>query len=192
MASRDSRVEWDPGFFQWTLRAYSQGDNRRGVVRSEVQNVDEYLHELPEDRREMVGAVRTVILRNLAPGFEETINWGMICYEVPLSICPDTYNGQPLMYAALASQKRHLAVYLTGMYMNATHRDEFVEAYRRTGKQLDMGKSCLRFRSLDALPLDLLGKAIALYDVKTFVEEMQQGRSQRVGSQSNLSQRQRS
>ena len=77
------------------------------------------------------------------------MNWGMISYEVPLSTCPDTYNGQPLMYAALASQKRHMAVYLTGIYLDEAEREAFEEAYRATGKRFDVGRSCVRFRSLE-------------------------------------------
>ena len=94
----------------------------------------------------------------------------MISYEVPLSIQPDTYNGKPLMYAALASQKRHMAVYLSGVYADETVRDDFEREYRATGKRMDMGKSCVRFRRLDDLPLDLIGDAIARYPIEEFVD----------------------
>ena len=82
---------------------------------------------------------------------------------------PDTYNGQPLMYAALASQKRHMAVYLSGVYGRDDLRDQFVADYRATGKRLDMGKSCVRFTGLDDLPLDVIGDAIAALSVVEFV-----------------------
>ena len=100
----------------------------------------------------------------------------MISYEVPLSIQPDTYNGKPLMYAALASQKRHMAVYLSGVYADPDARADFERAYRATGKRVDMGKSCVRFRRLDDLPLDLVGDAIARYDVEDFVDLYHRGR----------------
>jgi hypothetical protein len=89
------------------------------------------------------------------------MNWGMITYEVPLEVYPDTYNKQPLMFAALASQKNHMAVYLTGIYMSDAARDEFEKAYRATGKRFDVGKSCVRFRKLEDLPMDLIGKTVA-------------------------------
>ena len=82
-------------------------------MRSEAETADGYLAELPRDRREAVSAVRRVIVENLPDGYEEAMNWGMITYQVPLSTYPETYNKQPLMYAALASRKNHMAVYLS-------------------------------------------------------------------------------
>ena len=82
-------------------------------MRSEAKTVDGYLAELPRDRREAISAVWRVIVENLPDGYEEAMNWGMITYQVPLSTYPETYNKQPLMYAALASQKNHMAVYLS-------------------------------------------------------------------------------
>jgi hypothetical protein len=137
-------------------------------VHSDATTVEGYLASLPEDRRAAISAVRDVILANLAEGFEEAMNWGMICYQVPLSTYPKTYNGQPLMYAALASQKNHMAVYLTGIYMSDQAREDFERKYRATGKRMDAGKSCVRFRSLDDLPLDLIGECIAADSVLDF------------------------
>jgi uncharacterized protein YdhG (YjbR/CyaY superfamily) len=136
--------------------------------------VEEYLAELPADRQEAIRAVRKVVLNNLPAGYEEVMNWGMITYEVPLETYPDTYNGKPLMYAALASQKNHMAVYLTSIYMTEESRQEFEAAYRATGKRMDMGKSCVRFRKLENLPLDLIGDAIASSGVEEFVSRMKQ------------------
>ena len=130
-------------------------------MRSEATTVDQYLAELPADRRKAIEAVRWVILENLPDGYVESMNWGMITYEVPLEVYPDTYNKQPLMFAALASQKNHMAVYLTGIYMSDAARDEFEKAYRATGKRFDVGKSCVRFRKLEDLPMDLIGKTVA-------------------------------
>jgi uncharacterized protein YdhG (YjbR/CyaY superfamily) len=151
-------------------------------MRSEVTSVDEYLANLPEERRVAVETVRDTILTNLPDGYEEKMNWGMITYQVPLELFPDTYNGQPLMYAALASQKNHMAVYLTSVYALPGKAEEFEAAYRATGKRYDMGKSCVRFRKLDDLPLNLIGRTIAAVDLKTFVadfEDARQGRKPR-------------
>lgn len=141
-------------------------------MRSEAKTVGEYLESLPEDRRAAISAVRDVILANLPEGYEETINWGMIAYEVPLEVYPDTYNGQPLGLAALASQKNHMAVHLTGIYMDEAEREAFEEAYRATGKRFDVGKSCVRFRRLEDLPLDLIGETVAKLPMDEFVSRV--------------------
>ena len=141
-------------------------------MRSEAQTVDEYLAELPEDRRAAISAVREVILENLPDGYEESMNWGMIAYEVPLSTYPDTYNGQPLSYAALASQKNHMAVYLSGIYMDEDARQKFERDYKATGKPFDVGKSCVRFRKLDDLPLPVIAEAIGYLPADEFVERV--------------------
>ena len=129
-------------------------------------SVDEYIAGHPlwsaqlEDLREIVAA----------SGLEEEMNWGMITYQVPLERYPDTYNKKPLMYAGLASQKNHMAVYLSGVYSDDGDRSEFETAYKATGKRFDMGKSCVRFRRLDDLPLDVLGDAIAGVSVDEMIE----------------------
>lgn len=145
-------------------------------MQSSAKNVHEYLDELPKDRLEAVETVRDVILANLPEGFEEVMNWGMITYQVPLSRYPDTYNKKPLMLAALASQKNHMAVYLTGVYADDDSRDRFTTAYKETGKRLDMGKSCVRFRKLDDLPLELIGEAIAEFSVDEFIDLTERAR----------------
>ena len=148
-------------------------------MRSDASTVAQYLSELPADRREAIEAVRQTILENLPAGYEETMNWGMITYQVPLETYPDTYNRKPLMYAALASQKNHMAVYLTGIYMDDEARQEFEEAYRATGKRYDVGKSCVRFRKLDDLPLALIGESIASLGVEEFTARVEKARSAR-------------
>jgi hypothetical protein len=122
-------------------------------------------------------AVREVILDSLPNGYEEVMNWGMITYQVPLSIYPDTYNKQPLMYAALSSQKNHMAVYLIGIYMDDEVRSDFQAKYLATGKRYDTGKSCVRFRKLEDLPLPLIEEAIASYSVDEFIQKWKQLRS---------------
>ena len=120
--------------------------------------------------------MRSAILDSLPDGYAEEMRWGMISYEVPLAIQPDTYNGKPLMYAALASQKRHMAVYLSGVYADPEARADFERAYRASGKRFDMGKSCVRFRRLGDLPLDVIGDAIARYPIEDFVDLYHRGR----------------
>ena len=148
-------------------------------MQSKAATVDEYLSELRDERRNAIGKVRQTILENLPQGYEEAMNWGMITYQVPLETCPDTYNGQPLMYAALASQKNHMAVYLTGIYMSDEARSRFEAAYKATGKRLDVGKSCVRFRKLEDLPLQLIGESIASEDIEGFVARSKQVTSAR-------------
>jgi len=141
------------------------------MVQSNAETVEQYLAELPDDRRDAIAEVRDVVLDNLPDGYVETMNWGMITYEVPLETFPDTYNKKPLMYAALASQKNHMAVYLTTVYQNDDDEDWFRERYEATGKKLDMGKSCVRFKKLDQLPLDLIGEVIAKTSVDDFLDQ---------------------
>jgi hypothetical protein len=140
----------------------------------DAATVDEYLARLPDDRRPAIERVRGVILAHLPEGYEESVARGMLTYSVPLARHPDTYNGEPLILAALASQKRYMALYLMGVY--ADGGAAFREAYRRTGKRLDMGKSCVRFRSLDDLPLDLIGETIASLPVEAFIEQYESTR----------------
>lgn len=137
-------------------------------VHSDSTTVAQYLANLPDDRRTTMAAVRTVIKANLPSGIVESMNWGMISYEVPLKAYPDTYNGQPLAYAGLASQKNHMSVYLMGIYGSEELRAEFEDAYRATGKRMDIGRSCVRFRTLDDLPLDVVGRAVGAMTLEQF------------------------
>ena len=137
-------------------------------MQSSANSVEEYLETLQEDRKTAISSVRDVILKNLPIGYEETMNWGMIAYEVPLATYPDTYNKKPLLYAALASQKNHMAVYLSGVYADDNAREVFEAAYKATGKKMDLGKCCVRFKKLEDLPLEVIGTAIGSQDVETF------------------------
>jgi uncharacterized protein YdhG (YjbR/CyaY superfamily) len=154
-------------------------------MNSDARSIDEYIHSLPPDRQQAVEKVRKVILDNLPEGYEEEMNWGMITYQVPLEVYPDTYNKKPLMYAALASQKNHMAVYLTGIYTDEERREKFEVAYRATGKRYDVGKSCVRFRKLDDLPLDVLADAIGSLDMKAFIDLVKKAQSPRKARQTN-------
>jgi len=146
------------------------------MVSSKAETVDDYFAELPDDRRDAIAEVRDVILENLPDGFVEAMNWGMISYEVPLERYPETYNGKPLMYAALASQKNHMAVYLTSVYVDGETENSFRTAYEATGKKLDMGKSCVRFKSIDQLPLELIGRVIAGTTVDELIDIYERSR----------------
>ena len=147
------------------------------MVQSRAATPEQYLAELAPDRREAIEAVRATILANLPRGYEEQMAFGMLAYVVPLETYPDTYNKQPLMYAALASQKNHMAVYLTNVYADEASLDWFRDAYRATGKKLDMGKSCVRFRQIDDLPLEVIGQAVARTPVAEFLEYYERSRS---------------
>ncbi|MCP3976647.1 MAG: DUF1801 domain-containing protein [bacterium] len=138
-------------------------------MQSDAKSVEDYLAELPTDRFEAITQLRELILERIPDGYEEAMNWGMITYQVPLSTYPDTYNEKPLMYAALASQKNHFAVYLSGIYQEDGKRDSFLEAYKETGKRLDVGQSCVRFRKIDDVPFEVIGDAIAAIPVSEFV-----------------------
>lgn len=133
------------------------------MVQSAANTVEDYLAELPEDRRAVISRVRDVIVNNLPEGYEETMGYGMITYQVPLSRFPKTYNKQPLNYAALAAQKNHLAVYLMCAYSDSKGEATLREGFSQAGKKLDMGKSCIGFKTLEDLPLDVIGKAIAMF-----------------------------
>ena len=146
-------------------------------MRGDAATVEEYLASLPEERRETIGAVRRVVLEHLPAGYEECMSFGMLAYVVPLSRYPDTYNRQPLALASLASQKRYMALYLNNVYSDEATREWFTSAYAESGKRLDMGKSCVRFKRLDDLPLEVIGQAIARTSVDDFLASYEAARS---------------
>lgn len=144
-------------------------------MQSKASTVEEYLASLPEDRRGIVQAVREIILENLDEDYEEGMQYGMIGYYVPLARYPDTYNGQPLGYLALANQKRYMSLYLMGVYGDAA--SDFRERYTATGQRLDMGKSCVRFRKLDQLPLDVIADEVGRLSVEQFIAQYEDART---------------
>ena len=131
------------------------------MATSSATTVEGYLAELPPERAGVLRAVRDVILERLPPGYEETMNWGMISYELPLARYPDTYNGQPLGVLALAAQKRHYSLYLNAAYASSELLGQLRAAYAEAGIKFDMGKSCLRFRDLSGIDLDAIGDIVA-------------------------------
>jgi hypothetical protein len=146
------------------------------MVQSKARTVEEYLASLPPDRREAISAVRRVILKNLPKGYEEAMNWGMICYEIPLKRYPNTYNGQPLGIAGLASQKQYMSLYLMSVYGDKATEAWFREEFRKAGKKLDMGKACVRFKKLEDLPLEVIGQVIARAPVEALIAAYERSR----------------
>lgn len=142
-------------------------------MRSDASTVDEYLRALPDDRREALQAVRAVILKNLPKGYEEGMQYGMIGYFVPHSIYPPGYHcdpKQPLPFASLASQKNYMSIYLMCTYSNEADAAWFRQAWAKTGKKLDMVKSCMRFKKIEDVALNVVGQAIRRTPVKKHIE----------------------
>lgn len=141
-------------------------------MESKAKTVAQYLRELPADRREALGAVRATILKNLPKGYEEAMQSGAIGYFVPHSIYPPGYHcnpEQPLPFGGLASQKNHMGIYLMCIYSDPEHEAWFRAAWKKTGKKLDMGKSCVRFKKLEDVPLEVVGEAVRRVPVKKFI-----------------------
>jgi Domain of unknown function (DU1801) len=136
-------------------------------MKSQATTVEDYLLELPPDRRAAISELRKVILSNLPRGYVETMNWGMIAYEVPLAINPKTYNGKPLMYAALANQKNHMAVYLCSLYCVPGALEKFKASWK-AGK-LDMGAACVRFKTPDDVDMDAIARVIVSTPMEDFI-----------------------
>jgi hypothetical protein len=142
-------------------------------MQSKSKTVKEYLAELPAERRSAIQTVREVILKNLPKGYEEVMQYGMIGYVVPHSVYPPGYHcdpKQPLPFACLASQKNHMAIYFMNIYGHKETEAWFRQAYKASGKKLDMGKSCVRFKKLEDLPLEVIGQAVAKTPVKNYIE----------------------
>jgi hypothetical protein len=140
------------------------------MVQSAAQTVKGYLDELPKERRAVIAKVRDMIRRNLPAGYEEAMGYGMITYSIPLSRYPETYNGQPLLYVALAAQKNNYAVYLTGSYGDPTRAAKLKAGFKAAGKKLDAGKSCIRFKKLEDLPLDVIAEVAGAVPMKRYIE----------------------
>lgn len=142
-------------------------------MKSEAKTVKQYLASLPAERRTAIKAIRKVILANLDDGYEEGMQYGMIGYYVPHSIYPPGYHcdpAQPLCFAGLASQKNHMALYLMCIYSDAKLAVWFKAQWVKSGKRLDMGKSCIRFKKLEDVPLDVIGKTIARVPVAQHIK----------------------
>ena len=132
----------------------------------------EYLDRLPEDRRKALQKVRAAVNRGLPKGYQEGIQYGMIGWFVPHRVYPAGYHcdpKQPVPFVGLASQKNHMSLYLMCIYGDEAQRKWFEKAWAATGKKLDMGKSCVRFKKIEDLPLELLTEAVARCPVDAFL-----------------------
>ena len=138
------------------------------MASSAAKTVDAYLKELPAEKRAVISGVRDVIRKSSPTGYEEVMQYGMIGYIVPLKVTGPTYNGQPLAVVCLAAQKNYFSLYMMAVYADGGERKRFEEAYAASGKKLNMGKSCVRFKALDDLPLPLIGETLARVPVETY------------------------
>jgi hypothetical protein len=149
------------------------------MVQSKATTVADYLDTLSAEDRAAIEPVRRMILDHLPKGYVETMNWGMITYEIPLETYPDTYNKKPLFFAGLAAQKKHKALYLMCAYTDPAREQRIQEAFQSSGKKLDMGKSCIRYKKAEDLDLGILSELIAETDVETFIAEHKASREKK-------------
>ena len=138
--------------------------------------VQDYLSSLTPEQRSVIEPVRSLILSNLPSDFIETINWGMLRYEVPLALYPNTYNKKPLNYIGLAVQKQYCSLYLMPAYMDQNVYQTLMNTFEKAGKKLSMGKSCIRFKKVEDLPLELIGSIIASHTVSSFISAYETAR----------------
>jgi hypothetical protein len=148
----------------------------RSLKERPALTVKQWLASVPADRKDAINAVRAAVNAQLPQGYEETVDWGMLAWVVPLATLPNTYNGRPLLFAALGAHRTLMTVYLSSVYGDPKLRREFETAYKKTGKKLDMGGSCVHFKTLDDLPLDVVGDAIARFPLAQYVERYEKTR----------------
>lgn len=146
------------------------------MVSSKETTPEAYLASLPPERRKVVATVRALVRKHLPKGYVETMNWGMLSYEIPLGLYPDTYNKQPLMYMALAAQKNSYMLYMMGVASKSGLMEKLSDAYRASGRKLDMGKECLRFKTIEELPLAVIAEIVAATSVEQHIEAAQASR----------------
>lgn len=135
---------------------------------------DDYINQLPDDRKFVISKLRTLILKNIPAGFEETISYNMLAFVVPKSIYPAGYHckpEEPLPFISIASQKNFIALYHIGIYANEELYNWFVESYKIHCKtKLDIGKSCIRFKKLEDIPYDLIGELVTKITVNQWID----------------------
>jgi uncharacterized protein DUF1801 len=147
------------------------------VNKSLALTVNQWLASVPAERKDAINAVRDAVNEHLPHGYEETVDWGMLAWVVPLATLPKTHNGHPLTLAALGAHTKLMTIYLMSVYSDPDIRSEFETAYKKTGKRLDMGGCCVHFKKLDDLPLDVVGNTIARVGVDEYVERYQSSRT---------------
>ena len=147
------------------------------MASSKAATPEAYLAELPPERAEAISHVRALVNANLPAGYVERMNWGMISWEVPLETYPTTYNGQPLAFAGLASQKNYNALYLNCVHASDERTRKLQSGFAAAGKKLDMGKSCIRFKRIAQRADEALAAAIASAPLDEFIAEYEASRS---------------
>jgi len=147
-------------------------------MQSKSTTVTAYVQEVPEERRKIIEALRKVIKQNLPKGFEEQMNYGMIGYVVPHTLYPGGYHckpSDPLPFMNIASQKNFIVIYHMGMYADPSLLKWFTEAYaQRVKGKLDMGKSCIRFKKPDQIPVDLIGELASKMSPQQWIQLYEQ------------------
>lgn len=142
-------------------------------MKIEAKTVEEYIQQLPEERKAKIGKIREVVKNNLPEGFREEINYGMIGFVVPHEIYPAGYHAspdKPLPFMNIASQKNHIAVYHSGIYADRAMLDWFTREYIKImDKKPDMGKSCIRFKKNDEIPYELIGRLSRKMTVQNWI-----------------------
>ena len=149
------------------------------MVTSAAQTPEAYLAELPEERRNVVSQLRDLVRKNLPKGYVESMSSGMLSWEIPLKTYPNTYNGKPLAYLALAAQKNGYSLYMMGAYADPKQVEEMKQAFAKAGKKLDMGKSCVRFKKPEDLELSAIARAIASTPPDRYIELYEAARSEK-------------
>ena len=142
-------------------------------MQSKALTPEQYLSELPEERKEAMNKLRKTIKDNLPKGFEEVMSYGMLGYVVPHSIYPNGYHCSPklpLPFINLASQKNFIAIYHMGIYANKDLLDWFVVEYpKHSQTKIDMGKGCLRFKKMDTIPFEFIGELVTKMSVEGWI-----------------------
>ena len=150
------------------------------MVSSKAATPEAYLAELPAERAASIGRIRDLVNASIPAGYVERMAWGMISWELPLETYPDTYNGQPLLYVALAAQKNFNALYLT------CRTERLREGFAAIGKTLDMAKSCIRFKKAEDLPVDAIAEAIGSTPVDAFIARYEGARAKQAAAKGGL------
>ncbi|USN53371.1 MAG: DUF1801 domain-containing protein [Candidatus Nomurabacteria bacterium] len=151
-------------------------------MQSQAKTVDAYLKELPAERRAAIASVRNIIRKYLPKGYQEGMQYGMITYGVPLKLYPAGYlydEKTPLPYISLASQKNHMALYHMGLYGDPKGKKWIEAEFRKAGKKLDMGGSCIRFKHLEDLPLEVIGQAVSRVSVQQMIDMHEKSRAKK-------------
>jgi hypothetical protein len=139
---------------------------------NEPETVEDYLAGLAPERSAAIQSIREVLTANLADGFEEGLQYGMLGYYVPHSAYPQGYHAnpkEPLPFASMGSQKKHIGLYLFCVYTDETIKEWFVDAWKASGCRLCMGKSCVRVKSFDAVLVDVLAELFQRISLKSFL-----------------------